>query len=532
MKNMIRLSAKKLEFLLERLCTRVLDIFYFCKCFFLSFLDHLIFLFLHYVPPFLIHLLYFIFFSLVGFFLFKISSSSSRPRDIDLFFTAVSAISLSSMSTVEMEVFSEFQLLILTFLMLIGGEVFLSLVKLQISKFNSKHTLGVASLPQNSTSNPPTNSENQIELGLTDQDTTNTFDNSDDQDRFHISCINCLSYSIVAYFLASHMFSSFLISLCMLSVPSAKQVLDNKGIKVSLFSVFAAISSFANCGFLPTNESMMLLKKNTGLLLILIPQCLVGSALYPSCLLLLLNALKTYTKRPEFGYILKHHNKLGYKNLMSKRKCCYMAATVVGFIIVQFAIFVSMEWNNKTNKSGAFEGLDSYEKMVAILFQVTNTRHTGESVFDISTISPAVLVVFVAMMYLPPYASILAVKNGENSSNIDDKITRRRSKKKYLQLSEPTYLIIFIILICISERKGLKEDPLNFNVFNIIFEVISAYGNVGFTMGYSCGRRIKEDLSCKDAYHGFAGRWSDSGKSILIVVMLFGRLKSSLYAKL
>lgn len=398
MKNRIRTSAKKLEFLLERLCTRVLDIFNLCKCLLLSFLDHLIFLFLHYVPPFLIHLLYFISFSVMGFFLFKISSMKTRPRDIDLFFTAVSAISLSSMSTVEMEVFSDFQLLILTFLMLIGGEVFLSLVKLQISKFNTKHTLSATSLPQNSTSNSCTNSENQIELGLTDQDVTNTFDKSDDQEKFRVSSINCLSYSIVAYFLATHMLSSFFISLYMQSVPSAKQVLDNKGIKVSLFSIFATISCFANCGFLPTNESMMLFKKNTGLLLILIPQCLIGSALYPSCLLLLLNALKAFTKRPEFGYILKHYNKFKYNNLMSKRRCCYLAATVVGFIIVQFAIFVSMEWNNITNNPGAFEGLDSYEKMVAILFQVTNTRHTGESVFDISTISPAVLVVFVAMM--------------------------------------------------------------------------------------------------------------------------------------
>lgn len=397
---MIRTSAKKVDFLLERLCTRVLDIFSFCKCLLLSFLNHLIFLFLHYVPPFLMHLLYFVFFSLMGFFLFKISSSSSRPRDIDLFFTAVSAISLSSMSTVEMEVFSNFQLLVITFLMLIGGEVFLSLVKLQISKFNKKHTLSVTSLPQNSPSNPCTNSENQVELGLTDQDTTNTFEKSDDQERFLISSINCLSYSIVAYFLATHMLSSFLTSFYIGLVPSAKQVLDNKGINVSLFSVFAAISSFANCGFLPTNESMILFKKNTGLLLILIPQCLVGSTLYPLCLLLLLNVLKTFTKRPEFSYILKHYNKLGYKNLMSKRRCCYIAATVVGFIIVQLAIFMSMEWNNSNNykSSGAFEGLDSYERLVAILFQVTNTRHTGESVLEISAISPAVLVVFVAMM--------------------------------------------------------------------------------------------------------------------------------------
>ncbi|KAL1822428.1 hypothetical protein ACET3Z_009206 [Daucus carota] len=513
---MMRTSAKKLQFLLERLCTRVLNTFLFFKYLLKSFLDHLIFFFLHYVPPFWTHLLYFTFFSVSAFLFFKSSSYSTRPRDIDLFFTAVSAISLSSMSTVEMEVFSHFQLLILTFLMLIGGEVFLSLVKLQISKFEKKHTFPVTSLSEYSASNP--------ELGLTDHDMTNTFEKSAEE-RLRISSINCLSYSIVAYLLATHMISSFMISFYMESVPSAKQVLTKKGIKVSLFSVFAAISSFANCGFLPTNESMMVFKKNTTLLLILIPQCLVGSTLYPFFLQLLLSFLNTVTKRPELEYISKHYNKLGYNNLMSRRRSCYIAATVVGFVMIQFVIFAAMEWNNK----GLFEGLDCYEKMVAILFQVTNTRHTGESVFDISTISPAVLALFVAMMYLPPYASLLSVKNGEKSSTIVDATASRRTKRKYVQLSELAYLTIFTILICISERKSLKEDPLNFSVFNIIFEVVSAYGNVGFTMGYSCGRRIKSDESCKDAYYGFAGRWSDSGKGILILVMLFGRLKSLFY---
>ncbi|CBI40137.3 unnamed protein product, partial [Vitis vinifera] len=81
--------------------------------------------------------------------------------------------------------------------------------------------------------------------------------------------------------------------------------------------------------------------------------------------------------------------------------------------------------------------------------------------------------------------------------------------KLNIYLSHNSYLVLFIILICITERDKMREDPLNFNVLNVTIEVVSAYGNVGFSTGYSCARKLKPDPSCKDAWYGFVGRWSD-----------------------
>ncbi|KAF2577126.1 hypothetical protein F2Q70_00009181 [Brassica cretica] len=112
-------------------------------------------------------------------------------------------------------------------------------------------------------------------------------------------------------------------------------------------------------------------------------------------------------------------------------------------------------------------------------------------------------------------------KEEENDSGYE-----KGGKKSGLVVSQLSFLVICIFLISITERQKLRRDPLNFNVLNITLEVVSAYGNVGFTTGYSCERRLNvSDGGCEDAGYGFAGRWSSSGKFILIIVMFYGRLK-------
>ncbi|GFY80531.1 high-affinity K+ transporter 1 [Actinidia rufa] len=458
-------------------------------------------------------------------------SNFDRPKELDLFFTSVSAVTVSSMSTVEMEVFSNTQLVILTILMLVGGEVFTSLLGLQFtrSKFtkNDGSVNKVVLVNSDSTYPPSENSESQVELGLVKHPhlvderpstSVETGIKSLGSNRWKYKSIKCLSYVVLCYLLAVHVSGYSLISLYIILVPSASQVLKNKGLSIQTFSVFTTVSTFANCGFTPTNENMMVFIKNSGFLLLLIPQILLGNILFPPCLRFVIWALERVTKREEFGYILKSHKQLGYDHLFSCFHSLCLTATVLGLILVQFILFCSMEWTSK-----AMDGLNCYQKLVGSLFQVVSSRHTGESVVDLSILSPAILVLFIVMMYLPPCTSVFS---------IDDRIKESTNEKKsaekfvvYVLFSQLSYLAIFIMLICIIEREKMAEDPLNFNVLNITLEVVSAYGNVGFSTSYSCDRRLKSDSYCKDAWFGFAGRWSNKGKIILILVMFFGRLK-------
>ncbi|OIW09212.1 hypothetical protein TanjilG_11350 [Lupinus angustifolius] len=191
---------------------------------------------------------------------------------------------------------------------------------------------------------------------------------------------------------------------------------------------------------------MIVFKNNSGLLLLIIPHILLGNTLYVPCLRLVIWLMKKVTRRDEFSYLLNNSKEVGYDHLLpSSHHCWLLVVTVLGFNLIQFVMFCSMEWNSKN-----MEGLNIYQKVVASMFQVINSRHSGESVFDFSSISSAILVLFIVMI---------------------------------------------------------------------------AYGNVGFTTGYSCIKQLKPEVKCKDSYIGFSGKWSSQGKFILIVVMFFGRLK-------
>ncbi|CAL5439219.1 unnamed protein product [Camellia sinensis] len=508
--------CKKIKHTFNSSCSKLASFWHSCCTLFSSYFHVLIFR----LNPFWVQLHYFIIVSLMGYLALKVSkprtAPSFQPKDLDLFFTSVSATTVSSMSTVEMEVFSNTQLVIITILMLLGGEVFNSMLGLQVMRFKLTKNCGSGSGTKNiedsvntdSVSSHSPNYLNQIELGLGNE---------------HLKCnsIKYLGYVVLCYLLLVHIGGFTLISIYIILVPSAREILSNKGLQIQTFCVFTTVSTLSSCGFIPTNENMMVFVKNSGMLLLLIAQVLLGNTLYPPCLRFLIWVLEKVTMREEFGYLSKNHRQLGYDYLLSGLHSLWLVAIVFGFILVQFILFSTLEWNAES-----MNGLNSYQKLVGSLFEVVNSRHIGESVVDLSIISPAILVVFILMMYLPSYTSFSLADDCVKGSTNEKKSTQQ--KKKFVDcilFSQLSYLVIVIVIICITERQKIKEDPLNFNVLNITFEVVSAYGNVGFSMGYSCKRQLKSGIYCKESWYGFVGRWSNMGKVILILVMFFGRLK-------
>lgn len=329
--------------------------------------------------PFCIQLIYFISLSFVGLFALKILepvNPTKEPKDLDLFFTSVSAVTVSSMATVEIESFTDLQLWVLTLLMLIGSEVFTSMLGLQFMKVKLSREDSIKGIFKSNGSDV----ESAVSKDVLDNQKA-------------INCMSCLVYVILGYLTVVIITGSVSIFVYLIVINQAGHSLIAKGINLTTFSVFTAVSSFGNCGFTPANENMVLFKKNSFLLLIVIPQILAGNTLYPPLLRFSVWTVKKFTGKEEYGYMLQQPNSVRYKHLFSSKACIHLSVTVLGFILVQAIVFGGLEWDSEV-----LNGMNWYQKIVGSIFLAVNSRHAGESVVDLSKLSSAVLVLFAVMM--------------------------------------------------------------------------------------------------------------------------------------
>ncbi|CAM1510129.1 Fc.00g004640.m01.CDS01 [Cosmosporella sp. VM-42] len=73
------------------------------------------------------------------------------------------------------------------------------------------------------------------------------------------------------------------------------------------------------------------------------------------------------------------------------------------------------------------------------------------------------------------------------------------------------WLVLPLLLIMIIETDHFLEQPVVYSVFNVLFEVVSAYGCVGLSVGVPTNS------------YSFAGGWHRGSKFVLCLVMLRGR---------
>lgn len=160
-------------------------------------------------------------------------------------------------------------------------------------------------------------------------------------------------------------------------------------------------------------------------------------------------------------------------------------------------------------------------------FQATATRTAGFAVVSIADLHPAIQISYMIMMYISVFPIAISVRRTnvyeEQSLGIwgggTDDAESKSAEPSYVgshirrQLSFDLWFVTlgwFIMAIAEAHR---IQDPLQpaFNLFSCLFEIISAYGTVGLSLGYP------------GTNTSFSAQFNVVGKLVIIAMQIRGR---------
>ncbi|EJD46884.1 hypothetical protein AURDEDRAFT_113542 [Auricularia subglabra TFB-10046 SS5] len=307
------------------------------------------------------------------------------------------------------------------------------------------------------------------------------------------------------------------------------------------FTVFQVMSAYTNAGISLVDQSMVPFQKAYPMILFMCFLILAGNTAFPVFLRFIIWILYKIVPRKsthsETLCFLLDHPRRCFVYLFPSHQTWFLLTVLVILNFTDWFFFLVLDIGNPE-----IEQVPLGTRFVIGLLQAFAVRAAGFATISIAALAPAVKVLYVTMMYISVYPIALSVRttnvyeerslgvydteeghDGESQSQSEEPSgdgSRGAVWGRYLawharkQLAfDMWWLGLALFLICIVERSNI-QNPHNeawFNIFSIVFELVSAYGTVGLSLG------------TPNANFSFSGEFRPLSKLIICLVMIRGR---------
>lgn len=358
-----------------------------------------------------------------------------------------------------------------------------------------------------------------------------------------------------------------------------KKIVRADGISPIWWGFFTSMSAFTDLGFTLTPDSMNSFNKAIFPLIAMMWFIVIGNTGFPILLRFIIWIMfklspELSQRRENLGFLLDHPRRC-FTLLFPSGATWWLLATLIFLNGTDLVLFIILDFGSEVLKP-----LSHGFRVLSGLFQAISTRTAGFTVVNLSQLHPSVQVSYMLMMYVSVLPLAISIRRtnvyeeqslglygeigaeGENnnetiSSNSDNRSinasghtgdgesvgsttndgesaetdTPKKPQRKLInesfigahlrkQLSfDLWFLFLGLFIICICEG-GKIQDPLRpqFNVFAVLFEIVSAYGTVGLSLGYP-----NTDAS-------FSGQFTTLSKLVIIGMLIRGRHRGLPYA--
>lgn len=355
---------------------------------------------------------------------------------------------------------------------------------------------------------------------------------------------------VLRYFIVFHFLVIIAIGFLM-TVPwvYARKTYDaqirERGVTPVLFGMTTVLFAFANNGLCVLPTSLAIFWDTAYLPLVMCFIAMAGGAIVPLMLRFyiwaVLNLCPRFGRtRETLGFLLDHPRRC-YLYLFPSTTTWWLALTLFAFHFVEISFFMIL--NRGSHNPVPYEHAD--RRFLAAFFQSCMTRTTGLTIIDLTRQHPAMLILNVISMYLAIYPQAMTIRK----SNVyeDQSLGRYRPREETRKLSgnregddenrgenlekdeeeeeeedeeeSPSSLVellrrqfsldawsltLGLFFLTITEGGAISKEK--FTLFELIYEVMSAHGTVGFSLGY-------RDASTSAGF-------TTLGKLIIIILMI------------
>ncbi|KAJ3147277.1 low affinity potassium transporter [Geranomyces michiganensis] len=320
------------------------------------------------------------------------------------------------------------------------------------------------------------------------------------------------------------------------------------------FSAFNSVSLFNQVGITLLDDGGARFGTEPALLAFLCIPMIIGHTGFPAMLRTVIAGLEWMARKRGnrasarvYRYLLRYPRRC-FTLLFDRRQTLLLVASLVFLNLLQFACSMALDFRDK-----AFDGVSPFVHF----FQSIATRNCGVQVVAFAGLHPAMLWVYVGMMYLsstyPLSVTMRSTSNptppgtgdgdkkpanegergyggggaGERKDDLMD--TSSVAQMRRLMLNDIVWIFCLIFLILVFENRAVERGGSGgqdtnaaadaastnphpkFTIFALVFEVVSAYGNVGYSIG------------SPDAGYSLSGEWTTASKLAIVVAMILGR---------
>lgn len=331
-----------------------------------------------------------------------------------------------------------------------------------------------------------------------------------------------LCWVLVSYYFGFQLLG-FICFICFIfTAQQFAPVVQEDAVSRGWWSIFTSSSAMNDLGLTLNPDSFVSFQKAPFLLLVASLLIVVGNTGFPCMLRFVIWVTykiwpRDSPRREEFAFLLDHPRRC-FTLLFPSRATWWLVAILVLFNGIDLLLFMVLDLNNPE-----ITVIPVGYRIIDGLFQAFCTRTAGFNVVSIGALHAAVIVSYMIMMYISVFPVAISIRRTnvyeERSLGIYTHEDEGTSDQSFIgthvrkQLGfDLWYIFLALFIICVIENPDLSTtEESGVSIFSILFEIISAYGTVGLSLGFP------------GVDYSLSGKLATLSKLIIIAVQIRGR---------